>query len=101
MPKYDVYRDPRGTQNLLLNVQADILDTLETRMAIPLLPEKATKTKLVKKLNPIFEIAGKRYVLATQHMLAVPAAALRDNVGNVRDHSDAVTAAIDFLHQGF
>ena len=100
MPKYDVYRDPRGTQNLLLNVQADVLDTLETRMAIPLLPEKAA-TKLVRQLNPIFEITGKRYVLATQHMLAVPAGALRDNVGNVKDHYDAITAAIDFLHQGF
>lgn len=101
MPKYDVYRDPRGTENLLLNIQADLLDTLETRMTIPLLPEKATRVKLVRQLNPIFDIAGKRYVLATQHMLAAPANALRDNVGNVRDHADAITGAIDFLHQSF
>lgn len=100
MPKYDVYRDPRGTENLLLNVQTDVLDTLETRMAIPLLPDLPTR-KLVRQLNPIFEIAGRRYVLATQHMLAVPAGALRESVGNVREQADAITAAIDFLHQGF
>lgn len=101
MPKYDIYRDPRGTENLLVNVQADVLDTLDTRMAIPLLPESKTKKEFVRQLNPIFEIAGRRYVLATQYMLAVPPGALREKVGNAREQADVITAAIDFLHQGF
>ena len=100
MAKHDVYRDPRGTENLLLCVQADVLDTLETRMTIPLLPDES-KRKLIKKLNPIFEIAGKRYVLSTQYMLAVPVGALRERIGNLGNHRDEITAAIDFLHQGF
>jgi hypothetical protein len=31
----------------------------------------------------------------------VPVSALRERVGNIRNHRDEITAAIDFLHQGF
>lgn len=100
MARYDVYRDPRGSENLLVSVQADIFDGLDTRTAIPLLPEHPHRTPL-KKLNPIFVIGGKRYALYTQHALAVPTSALRDRVANVGDRRDEITAALDLLVQGF
>lgn len=100
MAKYDVYRDPRGTENLLVNVQSDLFDGLDTRMAIPLLPEDPHRTPL-RNLNPIFVIEERRYALYTQHMLAVPAPLLRDPVANVSDRRDEITAALDFLCQGF
>ena len=100
MAKYDVYRDVRGSDSLLVWIQADMFDPFDTRLAIPLLIERPYRTPL-NKLNPIFEISGKRYVLYTQLMLAVPAIVLRERVGNVRAHRDEITAAIDFLHQGF
>ena len=100
MAKYDVYRDPRGTENLLLNVQSDIFDRLDTRLAIPLLPEHPQRTAL-KRLNPIFAIGGRRYVAFTQLMLAVPAIALKEPLANVADRRDEITAAMDFLYQGF
>jgi toxin CcdB len=100
MARYDVYRDPRGSENLLVSVQADIFDGLDTRMAIPLLPEHPRRTPL-KKLNPIFVIDGKHYALYSQHMLAVPVSALRDRIANVSDRRDDITAALDLLFQGF
>jgi toxin CcdB len=100
MAKYDVYRDPRGSENLLVSIQADLFDQFDTRMAIPLLPEQPHITPL-KKLNPVFTIEERRYILHTQLMLAVPASALRVRVTNVEDHRDEITAALDFLCQGF
>ncbi|HRP78266.1 MAG TPA: CcdB family protein [Aquamicrobium sp.] len=100
MARYDVYCDPRGSENLLVCIQAGLFDQFETRMAIPLLPERPHMTPL-KKLNPVFTIGEQRYVLHTQLMLSVPASALRVRVGNVEAHRDEITAALDFLFQGF
>lgn len=100
MAKYDVYRDPRGTENLLLSIQSDIFDQFDTRMAIPLLPEHPHRTPL-RKLNPVFVVGDRRYALYTQLMLSVPASALKDRIANVGDHRDEITAALDFLFQGF
>ncbi|RIK84488.1 MAG: plasmid maintenance protein CcdB [Hyphomicrobiales bacterium] len=100
MARYDVYRDPRGTENLLVCIQADLFDQFETRMVIPLLPERPPMTPL-KKLNPVFTIEERRYVLHTQLTLSVPASALRVRIANIETHRDEITAALDFLFQGF
>ncbi len=100
MAKYDVYSDPRGSENLLLCVQSDIFDQVDTRMAIPLLVDHPQRRPL-GKLNPIIVIDDRRYALYTQLMLSVPASALKDRVANVKNHRDEITAALDFLFQGF
>ncbi len=100
MARYDVYRDPRGSDNLLLCIQSDIFNQFDTRVAIPLLPEHPHRSPL-KKLNPVFVIGDRRYALYTQLLLSVPASALRERVGNIRDRHDEITAALDFLFQGF
>lgn len=38
MARYDVYRDPRSSDNLLVCIQSDVFEVIDTRMAIPLLP---------------------------------------------------------------
>lgn len=100
MARYDVHRDPRGSENLLVCIQADLFDRFETRMAIPLLPEQPHIAPL-KKLNPVFKIEGRRYVLHTQLMLSVPVSALRMPIANIEANRDEITAALDFLFQGF
>jgi toxin CcdB len=100
MARHDVYRDPRGSENLLVCVQSDLFDQFETRMAIPLLPERPHMAP-PKKLNPVFTIEERRYILHTQLMLSVPASALRVRVANIEAHRDEITAAMDFLFQGF
>jgi toxin CcdB len=100
MARYDVYRDPRGSDNLLVCIQSDVFEVIDTRMAIPLLPEHPHRTPL-KKLNPVIVVAGRRYVLYTQLMLSVPANVLRDRVANVAENRDEITAALDLLFQGF
>lgn len=100
MARFDVYRDPRGSDNLLVCIQSDVFDVIDTRMVIPLLPEHPNRTPL-KKLNPVIEVTGRRYVLYTHLMLSVPANVLRDRVANVAKNRDEITAALDLLFQGF
>lgn len=100
MSKYDVFADPRASGNLLIVVQDDLFDMLDTRLAIPLLPEDGRRTPL-NRLNPVFPVGEKSYVLYTQHMVAVPRHVLKGPVANLRERRDEITAAVDFLIQGF
>jgi toxin CcdB len=99
MARFDVYRNPDGN-GYLLDVQADLLAHLNTRLVVPLLPSSIAP-KPAETLNPGFEIAGERLVMATQFMAAVPTSILRDPTTNLRSPRDAVVAPIDFLMQGF
>ncbi|MEX0954190.1 MAG: CcdB family protein [Rhizobiaceae bacterium] len=100
MANYDVFRDPRGTGNLLVVIQHDIFEGLDTRLAVPLLPLNPRRRPL-KKLNPVLTIEGADYALYTQHMLAVPKHVLKEPVANIKSDRDEITAAVDFLQQGF
>jgi len=59
MAKYDVYKLGSG---LVLNVQSDILDSIKTKMVIPLMPIE-TYAVTASRLNPKFEINQSSYVL--------------------------------------
>lgn len=99
MPKYDVYPSPDG-HNFLLDVQTDMLDELNTRVVVPLLPEEAAP-KPARILNIVVEIDGKSHVMATQFLSAVPATVLSRPKINLSSRADDITRAIDMLFQGF
>lgn len=98
MAKFDVYCSDNDT--LLLDVQADLLDALNTRMIVPLMVVSKAPVP-AKRLNPVFAIDGAEYVMVTQFMAAVPRSILRDPVASLKDRFEDITAAIDMLTQGF
>ncbi|WP_371229738.1 CcdB family protein [Roseovarius sp. 2305UL8-3] len=99
MAKYDVHAFPSG-DGLLLDVQAELLDHLITRVVVPLLP-KATAPQPAARLNPVFEINGEAYVMVPQFLAAVPRSALGDVVSNLEPEFAQITAALDMVFQGF
>lgn len=99
MARLDVYRNPQGP-GYLLDVQADLLSVLNSRMTVPLLPP-AGAPKPAGRLNPVFEIDGETVVMVTQFMAAVPAAELRTPVVSLLSVHTAVVDAIDMLLSGF
>ena len=99
MAKYDVYPNPGGG-GFLLDVQADLLDGLNTRAVVPLIPLQAAPVP-AKRLNPVFQIDGKPYVMATQFLAAVPATILKTPLTNLAPQFSEITTAIDILIQGF
>ena len=99
MARFHVYRLRQGGA-LVLDLQADILSDLQTRNVVPLLlPSEISR--LIARLNPTFEINGQRYVMATQFMGVVALNELGSSVADLTRDADAITAATDFLFQGF
>ncbi|MBI2734922.1 MAG: CcdB family protein, partial [Aquabacterium sp.] len=72
---------------------------LNTRVVVPLLPIDQAPTP-AQTLNPVFNIAGSRFVMATQFMAAVPSKMLKDQVQNVQDRAFEIASALDCLFQG-
>jgi len=98
MARYDVYKSSNDT--LLLDVQADLLDEIKTRLVAPLiLYEKASKP--ARRLNPIFDIGEKRYVMVTQLITAIPAMELKVSVTSLSREHDTIQAALDMIFHGF
>lgn len=95
MAQFDVYADG-GTGGYLLDVQTDILRDLNTRLVVPLMLADRVPPAL-KRLNPQFEIDGRRTTMATQLMAAIPAPELRHRVGTLKSERYVVLGAIDFL----
>ncbi len=99
MARFDVYVN-RGGTGCLLDVQADLITRLNTRVVVPLLTQDAAPTP-ADRLNPVFEVQGAKVCMATQFMAAVPLSELTQVVASLDRESDAIFAAIDFLHHGW
>ena len=99
MARYDLYR-LREQAGYLLDVQTDLIDQLQTRVVVPLLPAGSTPPP-VRRLNPVFDIGGIRYVMATPLLAAVPVTELEPSQANLSMHHDQIVAALDMLLQGF
>lgn len=99
MPRFGVYKNPEG-EGYLLDIQADLLAHLNTRVVVPLLPLEIAP-KPAGTLNPLFDVAGASVVMATQFMAAVPAALLKTPLCDLGIRRDEITAAVDFQFQGF
>ncbi|RTZ47614.1 plasmid maintenance protein CcdB [Candidimonas sp. SYP-B2681] len=99
MSRYDVYPNPLGS-GYLLDVQADILQPLNTRAVVPLLP-LSEAPKPAKTLNPVFDIGGEPHAMVTQYIAAVPDRELQNPTCSLQQRHDDIMSAIDFLFYGF
>ena len=98
MARFDVYALKRGGA-LVVDCQADLLDGLKSRVVVPLVAESEAP-KPARRLNPVFEIGGERYVLMTQFLSAVEMRELGAEVGSLDEQGETVLGALDFLLTG-
>jgi toxin CcdB len=99
MARLDVHARHDGGVGYLLDVQADLLSGLNTRLVVPLLPE-AHAPAPAARLNPLVDIAGERYVVVTQFAAAIHARELGERVATLADRHETITAALDLLITG-
>jgi toxin CcdB len=99
MAKYDVFSNPDGA-GYLLDVQADLLEGLNSRIVVPLFPLNSAPQP-AHTLNPVFDINGVEMVMVTQFLAAAPISILESPVANLADRFSEITAALDFLFQGY
>ena len=105
MPRFDVYLNT-GTQAAvtpyLLDVQSDLLQGLETRIVVPLRRrDRFPAVNLPANLMPVFDIEGVECLLETPKLAAVPLRLLKTPVTSLAVRQFEITAALDFLFQGF
>jgi toxin CcdB len=105
MARFDVYRNPSAhaaETPYLLDVQADLLDRLETRVVIPLCrQERFAGVRLPPELIPVVEIEGVPCLVETPKLAALPARVLKSPVCSLAARRDEITRALDFLFQGY
>ena len=96
MAQFDVHRLGTG---LVVDCQSDLLDPIETCFVLPLVPQTQMR-QVAQRLNPIFEIDGREYLLLTQAAAAVRRAELGAVIASLTDRSFEITGALDVLISG-
>ena len=103
MAQFDVHINPNAATRkaipYLLDVQADLLDTLATRVVVPLVLEEKMGLA-AKRLNPQFKVKGATVVMSTAELAGVPNRSLGDKVASLKNKRDEIIAALDLLVTG-
>ena len=99
MARFDLYRPKRGP-GLLLDVQSHWLDTLPSRVVVPLLPPSPA-LPAIRDLNPVLAVQGERLAMMTHYLTVVPHRELGRPIGNLAAEQDAISRALDLLFTGF
>jgi toxin CcdB len=103
MAQFDVYLNPNpGTRKVipyLLDVQADLLDGLATRVVVPLV-DADEMAVAARYLNPQFKVKGASVVMSTAELAGVSARSLGEKVASLKNRRDEIIAALDMLFTG-
>lgn len=103
MAQFDVFLntnpDTRAAIPYLLDVQADLLDSLATRVVVPLFTA-AEMPLAAKNLNPQFTIQDVSVVMSTAELAGVSKRSLGEKVQSLSNNRDEIIAAIDLLFTG-
>lgn len=98
MSRFHVYASAEGDA-FLLDVQANLLEHLNTCVVVPFLPlDKAPKAARV--LNPTFDIDGVPHLMVTQFLATVPRRAMGKEVLDLEEEASVIVNALDCLFQG-
>ena len=104
MAQFDVHRNANSATRAripyLLNVQSDLLESLATRVVVPLCKPAVLKGRLADRLNPLLEVEGRQVAMLTPELAGVPARTLGAPVGNLSGNRGAIIAALDLLITG-
>lgn len=101
--QYHAYRNGSNSKDYpyLIDVQSDLIDLLDSRMVIPLVPASRAKNQLPARIAPLIDIEGSPFILMTPEMASVPLSLLHEHVCSLENQRQIIKDAIDFLFDGF
>ncbi len=104
MSQFALYKNnDKSTSNAypyFVDVQNELLDTLNTRLVIPLTPVELLEKKAPSHLCPAIHIDEGDFIILTHQMASVPTKILREKVSELSTFRNEIIAAIDFLITG-
>ena len=92
-------RDSRERVPYLIELQTDLLAGLGTRLVAPLVPASRFGPP-ASRLNPVFRIGSRNFVMDTALIAGIPASQLGERAASLNDMSTEILAALDFLVSG-
>ena len=102
--QFDIYlntdKDTNKTYPYFMDVQSDLLDTLNSRVVIPLTPVKNSRKDYPKTLCPSIKVQNKRFALLAHQITSVPLSLLRKKAASAESIRSEIVAAIDFVVTG-
>lgn len=103
MAQFDVYRNlndaTRNAIPYLLDVQAELLDRLATRVVVPLVLAEEMGLA-ARQLNPQFKVESASVVMSTAELAGVSIRSLGDKVASLANKRTEIIAALDLLFTG-
>lgn len=96
MAQFELYRLKDG--QLVVDLQTDLIGIEASRVVAPL--RDAALYTAFPGLTPSVEVEGATWIVRVQELAAVPRTELRESVGSLRDHRDALKRALDILIEG-
>ena len=106
MAQFDVFRNIGKYSKIVpfvVDVQADILSSFDTRVVIPLLSVEFIKNEnmdIISRFNPIMTVCESEVILATQQMAAVHVRELGKKVDSLEPMRLKIISALDVLTAG-
>ena len=104
MAQFDVYRNTNPATRTripyLLDIQSDLLESISTRVVVPLCKAEFLKGKLADRLNPVFEVEGRKMAMLTPELAGVSGKILGGPVVNLAGERSAIIAALDLVIAG-
>ena len=104
MARFDVYPTPiladKSTVPFWLDVQADFLQDLGTRVVVPLRRTRGEQA-LKDRLNPVFTVERVEVFADVANIATFPARLLRRPAASLREQASQVEDALDFLFRGY
>ena len=103
MSQFAVYRnaDPASRKLIpcFLDVQSDLIETLGSRVVVPLIPPERAGA-LIDRLMPRLALDDRELVMDTAQIMGVPACMLGARVADLSRERPVILAAIDMLTHG-
>jgi toxin CcdB len=103
MAQFDVYLNSNSATRknvpYLLDVQADLLEAMATRVVVPLMLAGVMGAG-AQRLNPHFKIKGQAVVMSTAELAGVSTRLFGEKVLSLKAKRDEIIAALDLLFTG-
>jgi toxin CcdB len=105
MTQFQIFHNPnqqtKKSYPFLLDIQSPLLDSMDTKLVVPLSGVVSIKEKRIKELNPLIVIDGKEFVILTQQMASIHKKDIGSFVHDASFLRQEMLDAIDFLITGF
>jgi toxin CcdB len=104
MAQFTVYQNKNPQSNkafpLLLDIQTNLLDSLQTTVVVPLKKLGSNKDKALTHLTPIVNIEGIDYLILTPQLAGIQRKELGKAIADIEHARTDILNAVDFLITG-